>query len=81
MALATARHHDHRYGAAMRIRLLKDTKDRLRERSAADALLDMSPAEIDAWVDANVNNLADVKRALVRLAILVAAALRGVRAR
>lgn len=33
------------------------------------ALLDMSPAQVDAWVEVNVTNLATVKDALKTLAI------------
>lgn len=36
------------------------------------ALKSMSPAEVSAWVDANINTLADIKDALKTLAIAVA---------
>lgn len=42
-----------------------------REYPKLIALKSMSPAELDAWVEANVNNLAAVKDAIKTLAIAV----------
>lgn len=44
---------------------IRGTEDELAERAVRrDALARKSPAEIDAWIDANVTGLADVKQVL-----------------
>lgn len=54
----------------------QDTRDRLdTERDAVLAALKTArPAQIDAWLDANVNNLADARRVL-KMLVKVAALL------
>lgn len=42
-----------------------------RQYAKLQALRNMTPAEVGAWVDANVNNLADAKDVLKTLAIAV----------
>lgn len=52
----------------------EDAADRAATRSYPKlaALRSMSPAEVSAWVDANINTLADAKDAIKTLAIVVA---------
>jgi hypothetical protein len=63
----------------MKLKITATRKDRLARRARVDQLLDMEPEQIETWVDSNVNNLAQAKLAIARLAVLVAAALREAR--
>ena len=47
----------------------RKAKAALKFDSIMQALQNKSPAEINAWVDSNVNNLADVRRVLKVLLI------------
>lgn len=49
-------------------RLVQDTAA-ARQHAKLQALVSMTPAQVQAWVAANVNTLADVKNALATLAI------------
>ena len=52
------------------------TEERQLAATKADAVLnalqDKTPAEIDAWIDANVNSVADVKELFKRIMKLLA---------
>lgn len=54
-------------------------RDRLSTRSDAvfASLKGSTPADIDAWIDANVNNLAQARRVLKALLKLAVLQLRG----
>jgi hypothetical protein len=47
-------------------------RDEVRQNAFIRALLDRRPAEIDAWVDTNVNNAADIQQVMKVLLKVVA---------
>src|SRR5512143_391955 len=51
----------------------KDETDAIaaKQYQKAQALFAMSPAQVSAWIDANINTFADAKDALKTLAIIV----------
>ena len=58
----------------MRVDLRATKRDKYERRTRIEAVLDMTPDEVEDWVDRNVNDFEDVKRLLKRLAVLAIAA-------
>ena len=64
---------------AQEARVLQQVKDRVDARGYAklQALANMSPSQVRAWVDANINSLAEAKDAIKTLAVAVSLLARG----
>ena len=59
--------------------LQNDTdRDAVRAYAKLKALRDMTPAEVEAWVNANVNTLAQAKDAIATLAVGVGYLIRSI---
>ena len=57
-------------------------EEQQKKAAKADAILNTlqtkTPAEIEAWVDDNINNVADVKTMFKRILVLLAVVSRGI---